>query len=163
MIRPSRPGVAVRAAVEGDRPLLRGVYASAREDELAPVPWSSEQKQAFLDLQFEAQDREYRARYADAAYLVVLVGSEPAGRLYLARYPGELRIVDLALLPRHRGHGVGTSLVRDVVALAASEARIVSLHVERWNPARRLYERLGFTESSHDDVYLRMEHSTRPG
>ena len=63
---------------------------------------------------------------------------------------GELRIVDISLAPEARGEGVGTALLRDVLARAAADGRFAGIHVERNNPARSLYARLGFTVADPD-------------
>ena len=133
------------------------MYASTRADELAAVPWSDDEKTAFVTQQFEAQDREYRARYDASSFFVVVQDAEPVGRLYLGRLPGEVRLVDLALLPPARGRGLGGALLDWVIALAAGEGRTVSLHVERWSPVRALYERRGFVVTGESDVHLRMD------
>ena len=137
---------------------LFDVYASSRADELAPVPWTQEQKWAFLAQQFHAQDTDYHGRYPDADFSVIERDGVPAGRLYVARVgSGGINIVDIGLLPEHRGAGIGTALVSDIIATADREGVIVSLHVEQWNPARRLYRRLGFVEVTSNEVYIRME------
>jgi len=75
----------LRPAADGDRDFLLRVYASTREEELRLVDWSTEQKAAFVRMQFEAQDSYYREHYASAAFDVIEVDGEPAGRLYVAR------------------------------------------------------------------------------
>ena len=144
MLRPVEPD---------DREFLYRVYASTRTEELAVVPWDDAQKDAFLRAQFAAQDAFWRKTYGDASFDIVVVDGEPAGRLYLRRGDSEIRIVDIALLPEHRGKGVGTRLLRDVIA----EGMRVTIHVERMNPALRLYERLGFEVAEDKGVYLFLE------
>ena len=155
------PPASLRPVVPEDREFLFQVYASTRTEELAVVPWTPEQKEAFLRMQFEAQDRYYRQQFPDASFQVVLVDGRPAGRLYLARATDEIRIIDIALLPADRGRGVGTGLLRDVLAEGASAGKPVRIHVERFNPAIRLYERLGFVMAEDKGVYLLMEWSAR--
>jgi len=127
-----------------DESFLCDVYASTRTDELALVDWSDEQKVGFVRQQFDAQTRHYREHYPDATLDVILVDGEPAGRLYVDRWPAEIRVVDIALLPRYRGRGVASVLLREVQEEAAASARTVTIHVERFNRAQRLYARLGF-------------------
>ena len=91
-----------------------------------------------------------------------MVDGEPAGRLYIHRGPSEIRIVDIALLPEHRGGGVGTQLVRDLLAEADADGKSVTIHVERMNPALRLYERLGFSLGEDKGVYLFLERKPKP-
>ena len=88
---------------------------------------------------------------------MILVDGEPAGRLYLHRGPSEIRIVDIALVPEHRGGGVGTRLLEDLFAEADEGGKSVTIHVERMNPALSLYERLGFTVAEDKGVYLFLE------
>jgi ribosomal protein S18 acetylase RimI-like enzyme len=149
----------LRPAGEGDRDFLLAVYASTREDELAPMPWSDEQRRAFVAFQFDAQDAAYRA-YPDATFSVVEVGGVPAGRLYVARWAEEIRIVDVALLPAFRGRGVGGALLSALCREADASGRRLTIHVEAENRARRLYERMGFrVVEAVGPVYLLLERS----
>jgi ribosomal protein S18 acetylase RimI-like enzyme len=150
-------GVSLRRVEPRDEEFLYRVYAGTRTEELAVVPWDDAQKDAFLRAQFDAQSRWYREHYARATYEVVLVDGEPAGRLYLHRAESEIRIVDIALLPEHRGNGVGSSLLNNVLAEADATGRRVTIHVERFNPALRLYERLGFSVAEDKGAYLFLE------
>jgi ribosomal protein S18 acetylase RimI-like enzyme len=133
------------------------VYASTRAEELAVVPWDDAQKEAFLRQQFEAQDAWWRENYADASFDVIAIDGEPAGRLYVRRGRSEIRIVDIALLPEHRGNGIGTQLLEDLLDEGDAAGKSVTIHVERMNPALRLYERLGFSLAEDKGVYLFLE------
>jgi ribosomal protein S18 acetylase RimI-like enzyme len=150
-------GITLRPVSSSDRDFLLHVYASTREEELAPVPWTEAQKAAFIEQQFEAQDRHYREHYAGASLDVVEWDGAPAGRLYVARWTDEIRIIDIALLPEFRGRGIGTRLLRGLLDEAARARRRVSIHVEKHNPALRLYARLGFAPIADRGVYLLME------
>jgi ribosomal protein S18 acetylase RimI-like enzyme len=114
-------------------------------------------------MQFAAQHAHYQEHYAGAAFDVILCNGAPAGRLYVARWPAEIRIVDIALLPEFRNAGIGTRLLRDLLAEGAAAGKRVSIHVERFNPALRLYARLGFQVAADDGgVYLRLEWTPPP-
>lgn len=149
--------VELRPATPADRELLTAVYASTRAEEMAALAWPPAEKDAFVLMQFDAQDRHYRTHFPHADYDVVVVDGRPAGRLYVDRGPGELRILDVALLPEARAMGIGTSLLRDLMAEADAAGVPVRLHVETYNPARRLYERLGFTAAGQTGVHVLME------
>ena len=149
----------LRPITPDDEPFLYRVYAGTREDELAPLSWDEAQKQAFLTMQFTAQHRYYQEQYPEAAFQIILLEGRPVGRLYVARWPDEIRIVDIALLPDYRSAGIGTSLLKDLLAEAESAGKPVRIHVERFNPARRLYDRLGFTQIADRGVYLLLEWS----
>jgi ribosomal protein S18 acetylase RimI-like enzyme len=151
------PRVNLRPARAGDDELLRRVYASVREDELAAVRWSAAEKDAFLRHQFDAQDTHYREHYEGATFDVIEVDGEPVGRLYVARWAEEIRIMDIALLPEHRGRGIGTHILRGLLEEASLTGKRVSIHVEMNNPALRLYERLGFVQAAVNGVYVRLD------
>lgn len=149
--------VMLRPVETSDYPVLRAVYASTREEELAVVPWDDAQREQFLRQQFDAQDAYYRENYANTRFDVIEVDGRPVGRLYVARWQDEIRIVDIALLPEVRGVGVGTELLSGLLDEAAATGKRLTIHVEKFNRARALYERLGFTEVADRGVYVLME------
>jgi ribosomal protein S18 acetylase RimI-like enzyme len=151
------PAVTFRPIRPDDEPLLYRVYASTREEELRPVPWTPAQKAAFLLQQFQAQHAFYQEQYARARFEVILRAGEPIGRLYVDRRDDEVRIVDIALLPEHRSAGIGSGILRSLLTEAASAGKPVRVHVERLNPARRLYDRLGFVPIEDKGVYWLLE------
>ena len=151
--------IALRPVAARDDAFLRFVYACAREEELSLVGWDDVQREAFLRQQFDAQDAYYREHYQPATFDVIELDGEPAGRLYVARWADEIRIIDISLLPQHRGRGIGTALLQGLLAEAAEAGKRVSIHVEKHNPALRLYERLGFSPVADTGVYLLMEAS----
>src|SRR5262245_39541903 len=153
---------ALRPIEPGDLPFLAGLYASTRMEELAPVPWTDAEKAAFLKLQFDAQHAHYQEHFKGASFDVVLVEGRPAGRLYVGRWPREIRIVDISLVPEHRGQGLGTQILRGLFGEGSAAGKPVSIHVERFNPALRLYERLGFRTVEDKGVYLLMERPSDP-
>jgi ribosomal protein S18 acetylase RimI-like enzyme len=146
----------LRESTPDDLEFLQRVYFSTRWEELEITGWNQAQKLGFLHMQFHAQDTHYRAHYPGAEFLVVLRGDEPIGRIYLYATPTELRIMDIALLPEHRGHGHGRALMQAALHEARADNKIVTLHVEHHNPARSWYERLGFEALEDTGVYLYM-------
>jgi GNAT superfamily N-acetyltransferase len=147
----------LRPAGPGDAEPLYRIYASTREDELAAVPWDVATKEAFLRMQFAAQDRHYRAGFPCASYDLIVRGDEVLGRLYVDRAETAWLVIDLALLPERRGQGIGTQLLTELLAEAGAADMPVQLHVERFNPARTLYDRLGFRQVADEGVYLLLE------
>lgn len=147
------PAVSLRPLANDDLPALFLVYASTREEELAAVPWSLEQKSAFLSQQFWAQHHWWQEHYAAASFQVIANGEEVVGRLYVLRSAEEIRIVDIALLPQWRNRGIGARLLADILAEADARGLAVTIHVEKNNPARQLYRRLGFEIVADRGVY----------
>ena len=148
--------VTLRRVRADDEPFLRTLYASTRERELSMVPWSEEQKAAFLRMQFDAQDSFYGTRYPGAQRDVIEIAGVPAGRLYVFAGAGELRVMDIALLPQYRSRGVGGSLMQTILRTASEAGRVVTIHVEMDNPARHLYERLRFAPVEQRGTHLLM-------
>lgn len=146
----------LRPATDDDRAFLRAVYGGTRAEELASVPWTDAEKAAFLDQQFSAQDTHYREHYPTAEFLVILDGDEPVGRLYVDRWKREIRIMDIALLPQARGRGIGSALLSELIEESERSGKALSIHVELENPARSLYDRLGFEEVEERGVYVLM-------
>lgn len=151
--RAATVGVSFRPVTEADLPFLYRVYASTRADELAPLPWSADQKAAFLTMQFRAQHADYQRNYPGAERLVIVRGCEPIGRLYLERGGREYGVIDIALLPEHRGQGLGAAIMRDLQDEAGAAGKPLSIYVEKFNPALRLYRRLGFETIEDKGVY----------
>jgi ribosomal protein S18 acetylase RimI-like enzyme len=146
-------GLTARPRTLADTEFLATLYASTRATELAAVPWPDDAKRAFLRSQFEAQTRHYDLHYADGEFLVLERDGRAIGRLILFWGDRDLRVVDIALVPECCGMGLGTALVGAVQAQATGS---VSIHVERFNPALRLYQRLGFVHEEDTGVYYRM-------
>jgi GNAT superfamily N-acetyltransferase len=149
--------ICLRAITPEDDAFLARVYASTRADELAVTGWNEEQKALFCRRQFDAQSAHYSANYPGASFQVIERDGRPIGRLYVARWEKEIRIVDITLLPESRGTGIGTRLLRDLQDEARSSGKSLTIHVERFNRALQLYQRLGFQEIEDKGVYLLME------
>ena len=158
-LKPIRPG---------DEEFLYQVYASTRMDEMAMVDWSKEQIESFLRMQFNAQHKYYQENYVGSRFDIILKNKTSVGRLYVARWEKEVRIIDIALLPEFRRKGIGSKLLKDIMAEAANDDKPVSIHVEHNNPALSLYQMLGFHQIDDTGVYFLMEwkkdesHRTRP-
>lgn len=129
---------------------------------MAPVPWTPQQKLEFLGQQFDAQDEHYRKNYPGADLLLIEVDDEAAGRFYVKRLASEIRVMDIALLPAYRGRGIGTRILEDLIAEADATGRTVTIHVERFNPALKLYERLGFRATKEVGIYFYLVRDPAP-
>jgi ribosomal protein S18 acetylase RimI-like enzyme len=147
----------LRPVTDGDRDFLLALYAGTREAELDQVEWPEGTRQAFVEHQFSAQDSHYRTGYPGATLDVIEVDGEPAGRLYVHRGEEDIRIMDIALAPAFRGRGIGTGLIEELIEEARAGGRTVSIHVETQNPARSLYDRLGFVPAGEHGVYVLMK------
>ena len=151
-------GVTLRPQQSGDGDFVREVFIASRWDEVVAAGWPEVVGRAFLADQFRLQDLHYRKHYQGAAWSIVEVAGQPAGRLTLLLSEDELRIVDIALLPAYRNLGLGRGLIAAVQAQARELGLAkVSLHVEQHNRAQRLYRRLGFRRIGVGGTHVLME------
>ena len=148
--------IKLRTAGPEDQDFLYSVYASTRADEMRLAQWDIGQAEAFLRMQFDAQRAFYAEHYPNARYQIILLDDQRVGRLYVDRWESEIRIMDIALLPAYRGRGIGSTLLNTVFEEARASDLPVTIHVERFNPALRWYEALGFRAREDKGVYLLM-------
>jgi ribosomal protein S18 acetylase RimI-like enzyme len=156
-------GYALRPETDADIDFLVGLYASTRETELAAMlHWTATQRESFVAQQFGAQRHHYRTYIAGCIFWVIEHDGNPIGRLYLERRTTRWHIVDIALLPDRRGHGIGTALLEAVIDSAQVDGRSVGLFVDRDNVALRLYRRLGFVGIGATAFHIEMERPPGP-
>jgi len=162
-------GVSLSPVTGADRPFLQQLHRLVRWDEFAAAGWPDQMLATFLDSQFEIQRRGYEIGHPDGEFYVVWRGEIPIGRLYLDRSGPDLELIEISLLPEWRGKGLGAgflALLQDEVRAGRCER--VRLSVTPENPARRLYQRMGFVEpapaSRFAEAYIDMvwpDESTR--
>jgi ribosomal protein S18 acetylase RimI-like enzyme len=160
--RAAQAGLTFRRVSDADLPFLARLYGSTRLEELALTTWSDAEKAAFIEHQFTQQHAHYQKYYPQADWLVIERGGAAIGRLYIERWATQHRIIDIAFLPEHCGKGSGEALLRDLMDEAAAASKAVSIHVEKHNPAMRLYRRLGFVTEEDKGVYDLMRWSPPP-
>jgi ribosomal protein S18 acetylase RimI-like enzyme len=151
----------LRPATSADNAFSLQVYASTRTDEMAVVPWTDEQKQAFLEMQFNAQRSSYLMNHPRAEWLIVVKDEQPIGRMIVDHSADEIALMDIALLPEHRNAGIGSKFIKELMDEAEATGKKMTLHVESYNPAFRLYTRFGFKEVREEGFYLAMEWSPK--
>jgi len=153
--------ITLRPVCDADEGFLLSVYASTRADELAHVPWGPEQKDAFVRQQFTAQKNHYAATFPAASHDIISLNEDasPVGRLYLDRGPEAFHILDITVLPQHRNAGTGSFLLRQIMAEAGKCGKPVTIYVESFNPALRLFERLGFQKDRSEGFHFLMKWS----
>ena len=147
----------MRPATPQDEEFLGELYSSTRREELASWGWDAAQRDAFLTLQFNAQQAHFRTRYPNADHSIVLVDGRAMGRMVVVRMEQEIRLADIALLPECRNAGIGTSLISNLHVEGTASGRPVRLHVGKTNRAQELYTRLGFAKVGDTGTHFVME------
>jgi ribosomal protein S18 acetylase RimI-like enzyme len=155
--RVERDAITLRLSTDADYDFMRVLYHSAREEEMKHFPLTDEQKTQFLDWQFDCQWNHYRDHYPSCDRRVIEIDGQPVGRLLVDRWPEEIRVVDIALLSEWRGAGIGSMLMSEVLEEGRASGKKVSIHVEVFNPAQSLYQRLGFQQVATSGAYSLME------
>ena len=165
VLKLSDPLLHIRTITADDEESLCQIYSSTRTEELAQLTdWTSNQKETFLRSQFTAQHSYYQNNYKDANFWAIEYRSQIIGRLYLhLNYEGaSMRIIDIALLPEWRNRGIGKQILLEVMELAGNMNRSVTIHVETFNRAMKLYKKLGFElVSQTNGVYHLLEWKTK--
>ncbi len=142
------PSVSLRTTTLADRDFLLRVYASTRAAELAQTGWDATACESFVQMQFNAQSGHYRQQWPASVHFVIealLNGlTHQVGRLWLDHRASETHVLDIALLPEWCGCGIGSACFRQQMREASHAGKALTIQVEQGNPARRLYDRLGF-------------------
>ncbi len=155
--RVSRDAVTLRPATQADYFFMRQLYGSTREEEMKQFPFDEFQKKAFLDQQFAAQYQHYQLHYPTCERNIIERDGKPVGRLWIDEWRDQIRLVDIALVAEARGSGIGTMLLHEVLERGRRAGKPVTIHVEGFNPALRLYERLGFVKVDTNGMYYLMK------
>jgi RimJ/RimL family protein N-acetyltransferase len=142
---------------EEDMVFLYQLYASTRIEEMRQTTWSDQQKHDFLLQQYNAQHSHYFSHYPKGDYLIVEKNKKPIGRIYLDRDEKSICLLDIALIPESRNKGLGTELLKQLIKEAQEGQKKITIHVESFNPAYQLYQKLGFKHVEDKGVYQYME------
>jgi len=145
----------LRPAHADDEAFLFDLFCGAREAEFAVLPQT--QRETLLRLQYQAQSRDYAARLPRSQHFIIEYGGNSAGRLLLNLDADELRVVDIAVVPQLRGHGIASAVLKSLIAEAQGAGIALRLSVWHDNPALALYRRLGFYVREESATYLEME------
>lgn len=150
--------IVIRAGVSEDTPFFEKLYFETRREEFAQLGWDEVQLAPFLKMQFDLQTRAYAMQFPKAETFTIESGGEKVGRLITNDEAGEIRLVDIAVLPESRGLGIGSFVMEKLQSEAAENGKSVTLQVLKTNlPAIRLYEKFNFAATGEDDLYLMMQ------
>ena len=139
--------IALRPATEVDVPFLL---------ELRRLTMTAHQIAVGIAPSDEEQERRVRSRFECA--MIVRLDGQPIGLLKVARDGDNWELIQIQLHPDHQGRGIGRMLVEQVIDQAKAAGAALRLSALKHNPARRLYERLGFVaidEGAHS-VMMRL-------
>jgi ribosomal protein S18 acetylase RimI-like enzyme len=147
MVRQEPVAYELRGATEADREFLWSLHALAMR---GPVErtwgWDEDFQKGYFEENFDPDERQ-----------IVVVDGRDAGVLQTERSEDSLFLANVEILPAFQGRGVGTGIVRDLLAEARARDLPVTLQVLKENPrARRLYERLGFVVTGETETRVHL-------
>lgn len=146
------PPVSWRLTHESDAPFLRELHDLNRPEFQFLPP---EVRLPVLAMQYSARQQGHLARYSTAKGRILLLDSLPFGQMLLWEDRKQVHLVDFAVLPQFQGQGLGAAALRLLQGYAAPRA--VGLQVAVGSPAQRLYTRLGFGSTGHDEMNVQMQ------
>jgi ribosomal protein S18 acetylase RimI-like enzyme len=110
-----------------------------------------------LNVWDEQQQRaSFAAQWKQEEVRIISVDGKDAGWLQIADLPTEIRLQKFFVSPQFQRHGIGTEVLSNLLVTWRSTGKKIVLRVLKNNPARRLYERLGFSVAAEAGVILRM-------
>jgi ribosomal protein S18 acetylase RimI-like enzyme len=137
-------GLHVRPSLASDKAFLETLYKSVRED-LEVINDTPDFIEYVKEQQHEAQTEGYGDQFPEAMYFVIEYYNEAVGRVTLDFGPNEIRIIDLSLIKKARGKGLGTGVVKAFISCAEQAQTPLLLSVLSHNIiAKSLYYQLGF-------------------
>ena len=144
--------ISLRPATAKDEAFLKRVHEGARQWEFA---WLLQSGQAelyhkIIDQQYKAQHEVYFAAYDAAHYGIIQWTGRPIGRLYVDYRDQEVRVLEIAILPEYRDHGIGGIVMKGLCIEAGMRRRPVRLHVHYLSRALGFYQRLGWLPIERD-------------
>ncbi|MFC1750245.1 GNAT family N-acetyltransferase [Pseudomonadota bacterium] len=156
-------GLYMRPARDSDNPFIEQLYKTTRDD-LRMADGESGFIEELIDMQHRAQTVGYGDKFPNAMYFIIEKHNERVGRVVVDFGPNEIRIVDLALLPKARGLGFGKGIIQSLQTASASAGAPLLLSVENINVgAKRLYASLGFQLEESSEIYdLLIWYPTQP-
>ncbi len=150
--------VSFRPETPADEPYLRELIVEAVGQELGAGSWPEPMRSHLLGIQYTQRRYAVRVHYAEGESRIILADGAPAGWIYVAALPDEIRIAEIMVMAGYRSCGVGSEVIRRIVSDAAAAGKPVRLHVNVTNVrAGEFYQRLGFQRIGGDDLQHLME------
>lgn len=140
---------------EADEEFLRKLYRESRND-LEGVLQDENRQRQLIDIQYRGQTLTYAREFPNAAHSVIQLDGRRIGRVMVDRQPGFIHLVDLSLVRECRSLGIGTFVLKGLLAECAINGVPCLLRVLKTNKARDLYERLGFRVEGDDGTRFLM-------
>jgi GNAT superfamily N-acetyltransferase len=140
------PAYRLRAATQRDAAFIYGLRVAGLRPYVARI-WGWDDA---------VQAARFREQVAPVRYDIIVVDGRDVGAVAVEWRRDEVLLADIEVAPAWRGRGLGTAIIGEVLAEAERRGLPVILQVLKGNPARRLYERLGFRVVGETPTHDRM-------
>jgi ribosomal protein S18 acetylase RimI-like enzyme len=148
-MREEAPKFTLRAASAADAPFVYEMHRATMKDYVTQV-WG-------WDEAFQAE--MFSKWFVPEQFQIIVLDGQDVGLLAVEQRATELFLSTIEILPAYQGRGLGAAVVRSILAQAAAARVPAALQVLKVNPARRLYERLGFSISGETATHYQMRTS----
>jgi ribosomal protein S18 acetylase RimI-like enzyme len=139
--------VSLRASSWDDAAFLYHLLKASMQSYVAQTwGWDEQWQQAYFQKTFDPARNQ-----------IIVMAGQDVGVISVEKGEQEVFLSRLYILPEYQGRGIGTQLIKRVLAEAFGDNLPVSLRVLRVNPAKELYERLGFVVVEETDVRYLMK------
>jgi ribosomal protein S18 acetylase RimI-like enzyme len=105
----------------------------------------------------EWQIKHFREHFDPAIRKIIQVQGEDIGCISVQDQGDSLFIAYIAILPTYQRRGIGTYLIRNIIQEAEKRKIPIRIQTLKVNPARELYERLGFRITGSTETHYLME------
>jgi len=109
----------------------------------------------------EFQESVFRERYTPAQIRVITFDGRDIGMISLEERDDDVFLRAIEILPSHQNQGIGAGIIQQIINENAARRKPVLLNVLKVNPAKRLYERLGFSVIEETDTHFIMRRSLK--
>lgn len=90
------------------------------------------------------QRKDFTERFNTADGKIIVINGTDAGFLWVINKESETKLASIRLLPEFQNKRIGTQIIQNLIEVARAVNKPLTLHVLKVNPAKNLYERLGF-------------------
>jgi len=152
--------ITLRSATERDEGFLYNLYKLSRVEEFSMTGINEMQFDMLMRMQYAARKATYESNYPEGRRDVVEVDGTDAGQIWVSSDDSQCRVIDVAIAGEFQNRGIGTILMKDLMAQATGAGMPLRCSIATNNPGSlRFHERLGFRITSGNEAYYQMEYA----
>jgi GNAT superfamily N-acetyltransferase len=99
----------------------------------------------------------HRTRWQARPWSIILLDDVPVGTVVIDEQAEHIQFGEFYLLPAYQNQGIGSQLLRKVIAQSELAALPIALEYLKWNPVGSLYKRYGFVVTHENDKHYFMQ------